>query len=172
MRDPFTFRPSSLSYDDLASQSSRAVYQRDGSLIAAAVGLSLAAHIAVIWIATTGLLSSSDKASHRLSGDPDGEENGAIVEMVTVTDFNNRFISFKPGFDATDLAAAALAAKRAPPSAQTQPPSAAPPQPKTETKEPGDVEESAVVPPKAQVAQPSVFAKMTDAEIAKFVDNM
>ena len=107
MRDPFTFRPSTLSHDDLASQRSRAVYRRDGNLIAAAVGLSLAAHIAVIWIATTGLLQSSDNASMRLTGDPDGEESGAIMEMVTVTDINNRLISFKPGFDATDLAAAA-----------------------------------------------------------------
>ena len=172
MRDPFTFRPSTLSHDELASQRSRAVYQRDGSLIAAAVGLSLAAHIAVIWIATTGLLSSSDNASMRLTGDPDGEESGASIELVSVTDFDNRFITFKGGFDATDLEAAALAAKSVPPRAQTQPQSAALPQPRTETKEPGDVEEALVTPPKAPVAQPSVFAKMTDAEIAKFVDNM
>ena len=91
-----------------------AVARRGAGGFALAFSFAFTMHVVMLWIAIGGGLASLLDPSTRAAGDRDGRADGVNVETIDATEFENRFVSFKTGRDASDSDPTAAAEKSAP----------------------------------------------------------
>ena len=142
--------------------------------IAVAVAVLLHASPALVALGASLVGGLGAPAGEVRLGDPKGDKEGVNVEIIDATEYDRRYVSFKPGQDIADVEAK-------PPTPQPQKPAEEQPkqQPKQEQAQPEQApkQEVAKEPAPERVKEPSPLAEpkkqqqLSEADIAKLLDS-